>query len=818
MLLTRSFRHAARRLAHARGFSLAAILTLALGLGATATVFAVMYSVLLRPLPYPEPDRLVSLSHTLVVNGALQVNQTDASILFFRRHTRALTQLGGYQPAAVALGPVGGTDAEHVLAGRVTADLLPALRVSPLQGRLFTDSDDLPGAASVVLIGAQLWDRKFGGNAGILNGRLEIDGVAHEVVGILPANVRFPSPDTELWLPMRLDPARTDSASFDYQAIGRLREGVSIDEAAAELQRWLPLLPDEFPGRLTRASIDQTHMRVSLRPLAAVMVGDIGRVLWILLGAAGFVLAIACSNVANLFFVRAERRSNGIAIQKALGASTRVVIIELLCEGFLIAAFAGALAIVIAGAGIQILRLVGDAAAIPRLAELRIDGVVVLVTGLSTLFAALFINGLPAVRVGTSFSSSNLRPYGGWATISRDQHRMRNALVVIQVGFALVLLVSSGLLARSLWRLKAIQPGFESTGAITFRLALPAATYPGTDEPVRLVMRALDGIARAPGVKDAAVASKLPLDDQGRADSAVFVEDRPMSVGSLPGIHPVVYVTPAYFSAAGIPLIEGRTFSRPDPPHVSLEAIVSRAFAERYWKTESPIGKRIRILTNGPWYSVAGVVGDVRDTALDRSADQIVYCPLLPAREDRRWAPRDLVFVVRTMGDPAAVTAEARAVIRTLDPSLPVYRVRPLTDLVRNASARRSFTFLLVACASGIALLLGTIGLYGVMSYVVTLRTREMGLRLALGAQPRAVRRMVCRQGLSVALRGIALGLAGAIVLTRSLAALLFEVSTTDPLVLVLSAAFLLLVAAAAAWFPAQRAAAIDPAIALKAE
>jgi predicted permease len=593
---------------------------------------------------------------------------------------------------------------------------------------------------------------------------------------------------------------------------------VSLDDAATELQTLLPRLPDEFPGRLTRASIEQTHMRASVRRLADVVVGDIARMLWVLLVAAGFVLAIACSNVANLFFVRAEGRRNGVAIERALGATSGAVFLEFLCEGLLVAAVAAGLGAVIASFGVQALRALGDGIEIPRLWEVRIDGTVLRVAGLSALMAALLINCLPAMRAWMTSGPSSLRADGAQTTASRDRHRVRNALVVTQVSFALVLLVASGLMARSLWRLRSVRPGIAPGGAITFRLAVPPAAYPGTDGPVRLVVRALDGIAGIPGVSAAGVASKLPLDDQGRADSAVFVEGRPIPAGALPGIHPVLYVTPGYFGAAGIPVLAGRTFERLDPPRVVPEVIVSRAFAERYWKMESPIGKRIRILVNGPWYTVVAVVGDVRDTALDRSEDQIVYCPLLPAREDPRWAPRDLAFIVRAEGDAAAAAGAATNVIHGLDPSLAVYRARPLADLVTSAAARRSFTFVLLACAAGVALLLGAIGLYGVMSCVVTLRTREVGLRLALGAQPAEVRQMVCRQGLTVAAGGIVLGLAGALALTRFLGSLLFEVSTTDPMVLAVSVILLLLIATAATWLPARRAASIEPALALRAE
>ena len=817
LALLRSFRHAARRLARAWRFSLAVVLMLALGLGATTTVFAVLYTVLFRPLPYPEPDRLVTLSHTLVVNGTLRVNQTDASLLFLERHHRPFASIGGYQVSSAGLGPAGGTEAEHVSASRVTAGFFPTLGVAPLQGRFFTESDDRPNAAPVAILSERLWARQYGRDPGIVGRPLDVDGVPYEIVGIVAAGVRFPTPATELWVPMRLDPAKTDSASFDYEAVARLRRGVTLEAAAAELEAQFPTLPDEFPGRLTRASIEQTHMRVSVGPLADLIAGDIGRVLWIVFGAAVLVLAIACSNVANLFFVRAERRWHAVAIERALGATSGVVFLEFVCEGVLVAAVAGALGLVVAAGGLGAVQAFAGSVDLPRLSELGINSTVVSVAALSSFVAALVINTVPALRAGPVSSGSFLRSAAS-STIDREQHRVRNALVVLQVGFALVLLVSSGLMARSVWRLRSVVPGFEPAGATTFRLAVPAATYPGTDAPVRFVMQALDGIAEIPGVAAAGVASKVPLDEQGRADSGVFIEGRAMAPGALPGIHPVVYTTPEYFAAAGIPFLEGRSFMRPDPPRVALEAIVSRAFAERYWKTDSPIGKRLRILVNGPLYTVVGVVGNVRDSALDQSVDPIVYCPLLPAREDLRWAPRDLAFVVRTTGNQAAAMAATRSVIRGLDPSLPVYRVRPLTEVVSNASARRSVTFLLLACATGVALLLGMIGLYGVMSYVVALRTREVGLRLALGAQPSEVIRSVCRQGLTLAALGIGAGLAGALMLTRFLASLLFEVSTTDPAVLIGSAIVLLLIATIATWLPARRAASIDPSLALRSE
>jgi predicted permease len=669
----------------------------------------------------------------------------------------------------------------------------------------------------VAIISERLWTRKFGSDPAIVNRPLQIDGVSHEVIGIMPARLRFPSADTELWLPLGLNPAKTESATFDYQAIARLRDNVSLNDAERELQALLPRLPDEFPGRLTRASIDQTRMRVSVRPLDAVVIGDAGRLLWIVFAAVGFLLAIACANVANLFLVRAERRRTAFAIQRALGAAPRVILSELLWEGVIVSAVGGGGGVLIASGAIRALQSIEGAIDIPRLSEISIDTAVVGVIALMCVASAVFVSVLPMLRFGTT-SMTSLLGANRSATTGRERHRARHALVVAQVSLALVLLVGSGLMARSVWRLRAVRPGFNPAGAITFRLAVPPASYVDTDAAARFFSQAADRIAAIPGVTAVGATAKLPLDEQGRNDSAVFPEDRPIPAGSFPGIHPAQHVTAGYFAAAGIPMMSGRTFLRSEPPDVLLEAVVSQAFADRYWKNEFAVGKRIRTLINGPLYTVVGVVGNVRDTALDRPEDQIVYVPIMPPRQDIRWAPRDMAFVVRSENDPTAATSAIRDAIRQLDPTLPIYRVRQLDEIVARASSRRYFTLLMIACASGMAILLGAIGLYGVMSYVVTLRTREMGIRLALGAAPHALRRMVTRQGLAVSAVGIAVGLLGAIALTRFLSAMLFEVSPTDKTVLVASAALLLAIAAVASYLPARRAAAIDPAVTLRAD
>ena len=814
--IARLIQWAARRLIRSRGFTTAGFLTLTIGLGCATAVFSIVNAVLLRPLPYPQSERLVSVSHTLQVHGNLRVDQSDASLLFFERHHGMFTQFGGYQTVGAALGPTADADAERVAAGRVTAGVFEALRVSPLRGRLFTAADDEPGAAPVVILAERLW-RRLGGDSGLLSHRIVINDESHEVVGVLPNDVRFPSPETALWMPLRLNPAHTDSATFDYQAVARLRVGVSIEHAEADLQALLPHLPDEIPGRLTRPAIEATHMRVSVRPLAAVMVDGFATPLWIVLGAAGFVLATACANVASLFLVRAESRRKIFAIQRVLGASPRTVLWEFLSEVLVLAGVAGVCGLGIAAAAIRALRSAPIAIDIPRLTEATIDPAVVAMAALATAGTILLVGAFAAWRSRTSESGGLAALHPG-PTAGPAQHLARYTLVALQVALAMVLVVGSGLMARSLWHLRRVPPGFEVTGALTFRLALPPMAYPDSDEAVRFFDRVLEGVSGVPGVQATGMASKLPLEDRARTTTAAFVESEPMSPGALPHLYPVTYVTPDYFGAMGIPIIEGQRFTPLDPPRVHLEAVVSRAFAAQYWPEHSAIGQRLRILVNGPWYTVVGVAGNVRDTALDQPADPMIYCPLLPPAGDQRWMPRDLAVVVRTSDDPGAAAGVIRSVIRRLDPSLPLYRTQILSDLVAHASAQRALVLRLLSIASAITLVLGAVGLYGAMAYVVSLRTREIGIRMALGERTAAVGWLVVRQGMVVATIGIGVGLAGVLVLARALRAWLFDVAPSDPLVVLLSGALVLALTVAASWIPSRRAAAINPAITLRGE
>jgi predicted permease len=829
----RSIRQAVRRLLRAPAFTVATVLTLMLGIGATTAVFSLVNGVLIRPLPHPEGNRLVDLSHTLVVSGILRVDQSDATYLHYRRANSTFTDVGAYRATAANVGPLSGSSssdptmqAERVSAAQVSAGLFGVLRAQALRGRLFTDRDDDPAAPPVVLLAQTFWERKYGADPGVLGRRLEIDGVVREIVGIMPASFRFPASRTDLWVPIGVDPANTRSAAFDYRGVARLRNGVSIAAATADLQRLLPQVPVAFPGRLTVAAIAQTQMRAVVRPLRDVVVGDVGRVLWVAIAAVGFVLLIACANVANLFLVRAEARQHELTVRRALGAGRGAMLAEFLSEGLILAGLGGLLGVALAVAGVRVLRSLEGGIGIPRLQEIGVDARVLAVAAAITILAALLVSAFPALRSAASGLSAALTGTSRTATAERARNRARQALVAVQVALALVLLVGAGLMARSFAALRSTPAGFTAESAFTFRLTLPGTRYETTGSAARSIVRIIDDLAALPGVQAVGVVSKLPLDDEARRDTALFVEDRPIPAGSFPNIHQVSYASPGYFAALRIPVVAGRAFEPPDPARAPREVMVSRSLARRYWNDGRAIGRRVRMTPNGAWYTIVGMTGDVRGTTLDADPDETIYLPLVTTPRDTEgeaspppmWTPREIAFVVRRPGDVGPVAGRIDDIVRRIDPALPVYRARMMDDLIDQATVQTTFTLFLLGIASAIALALGAVGIYGVISYVVSLRTREIAVRLALGARPADVGRMVASQALVVATVGVGVGIVAAIGATRALDALLFGVSPTDPLTFAGTVLTLLAVALAASWLPARRAANVEPARALAAE
>ena len=829
MISPSRLRQALRRLVRARTFALPALLTLALGIGGTAAVFTVVNGVLLRPLPYHDAGQLVDLSHTLAVSGILRVDQSDATYLLYARDNRVFAGVALYRPAAVNFRPLAGAAgapagaAERVSAAITNPSLFRVLEVPPVRGRGLTDDDAAPGAVPVAMIGSGLWQRAFGSDPAIIGRRIAVDGVDREIVGVMPPGFRFPGAETSLWIPAPLDSAHTNSAAFEYRGIARLRPGVTVAAAAADLQRPLPRVPEVFPGRLTVQAIEVTQMQAVVRPLQDVIVGSVARTLWIVLGAVAVLLLIACANVANLFLARAEGRQHELGVRRALGAGRAALLGEYLSEAVILCLAGGTLGLLGGGLGVRLLQALPLSTGIPRLTEVSVDVGVAAFTVLTALLAAGLVTAMPVLRANVASLPALLGAGGRSSTVGRGRHRARRTLVIVQVALALTLLAGAGLLVQSFVRLRAVNPGFDAERGLTFRLTLPGATHPTAGETVRSVVQTLDALAALPGVEGAGVTTKLPLDDQARQDSAVLVEDHPTPPGTIPSIHPIAFVTPGYFGAMAMPLLAGRLGADPDPsmdparmPH---EVVVSAAFANRFWSVEGAVGKRIRMDPRVPWSTVVGVVGDVRDDGLEQAPAQVVYGPLMTEGLDgTSHAPRDLAFVVRTRSDPAALAASVRAAVEARVPGHPLYRLMPLSDLLAEAMSRTSFTLLLLSLAGLAATAVGAAGIYGVIAYLVSLRARELGVRLALGAEPAALRRLVVRHGLTDAGIGIAVGLAGAVVLTRALATVTFGVEAADPAALGGAATLLLLTAVAASWAPARRAAGLDPASVLRGE
>ena len=816
----RELRQAWRRLRRAPVFSLTTLIVLALGIGATIAMFSVVDGVLLRPLPFAEPDRLISLSHGLVVPGVAHVDQSDATFLLYQRHNQVFDGMGSYREGEVNIGAqaTGGVDAQRVPAVAVSASLMRVLGVAPLIGRSFVAGEDRADAPPVVMLSERFWRLKFGADRGVVGSRVLIDGLPAQVVGVMPATFQFPSALDDVWYPSRFDLRRTQPGSFNYLAVARLRRGVSLEAAIADLDRILPRLLDEFPSDIPPAMFAKVHLHTLARPLRDVLVADASRLLWILFGAGALVLLIACANAANLFLVRGESRQRELTLRVALGASGGDVLAQYLSEAACLAALGGLLGLIAADWGVRLLASLPDGVSVPRVGEISVNARVVAFATLVTFLSAIAVSIIPVMRARRIPLVAALNDAGRAATTGVARQRSRMILVVAQTALALVLVAASGLMLRSFARLRDVAPGFNADGRVTMRMALPQARYGTAAAHVQYFERVLAAVRALPGVQDVGLTNWLPLSD-GHDNTALAVEDHPVAKNTVPPIHDVVTASPSYFSALGIPMSSGRTFGPQDAARPVNEAVVSRAFAKRYWGERSALGKRLRPGIDGPWYTIVGVVGDVHLESLEKPAEDAAYLPLVTAGHDSgSYVPSDLTLVVHLAGDIAAGTSLIRNAVRHVDPTIPTFHEQTMSRVLVNASARTRFVMLLLGVAGSVALTLAGVGIYGVMAYGVSLRQREIGVRVALGARPSDVRRMISRQGVALAALGIAVGLVAALGLTRFMRGLLYGVSATDPFALAASCVLMLLVALAASWLPAHRAAAVDPATSLRAD
>ena len=819
-------RYAWRSLRRTPVFTTAAVLTLAIGVGAATAIFAVVDGILLRPLPYGNPEQLVGAWHDLPPLSLKHTEQTSGTYFTYKRFAKTITGIAAYdEGSANVADPSGNSEPRRLSAGFISADIVPLLEVPPILGRSFTAEEDLPKGPAAVMISEGLWRSRFGADPRIIGRTLDVSGVSREIVGVMPESFRFPSARTELWLPLALDPAEPFPGGFNYDAVARLRPGVSIADAQRDFRSVLPRVVDVSPmmapGVTTQMLLDQAQPQPLITPMRDDVVGGIAGTLWVVAATAGLLLIVACANVANLVLVRADGRQRELAVRAAIGAGRSHVLTHFLAESAVLASIAGALGLLIATIGVRLLVRAGPVE-LPRLAEVSIDGTVVAFTLAITALVTVACSIIPALRFGRTELVTTLREGGRGGTSSRGRQRVRGVLVAAQIALALVVLAGSGLLLRSFRELNAVRPGWNADHVATFWLSLPRSRYPGDSAATRFYAQLTQRVSALPGVRSVGLSSRLPLEEHGQNTSPIWVEGDPSAASKLPPLQLMMTTDSGYFGAMRIPLVAGRTFLPLDAHQQGHDAIVNRVTAEHFWHDstgQAALGKRFQTLPNGPWYTVVGVVGSVRDSSLQAPPAPTVYFPEVPT-SDSSFGQFSLMMglVVRTAGDPTAIIRPVQSVVRELDPTLPVFDVKPMSEVVRGSLAQLSFTMLIIGVAAAVTLVLGAIGLYGVIAYVASLRTRELGVRIALGATPREVAGMVTRQGIALTAVGIVAGLILFALVARFLRSLLYGVAPSDPLTLIAVSLVLVAIATLASWIPARRAARVDPMVALRAE
>ncbi len=816
-----------RSLRRAPLFTASVVLSLTIGLGAVAAISAIVDGVLLRPLPFGHPDRLVGVSLDMPPLSLRHMAQSASTFLTFRRFAHTIDAIALYDEESVNVSdPSGRGEPERMTATSVTANGIPMLQVNPIIGRAFTEEEDQPrsGGPRVVVIGEGVWRTRFGGDRGVIGKSLSINGRSTEIIGVMPARFSFPSAGNELWLPLQLDP--NDNNGFSYNAIARLRSGVTVDAAQRDFARVLPLVvsvnPLLAPGMPMQTVLDQGKPVPRLTPMRDDVVGGIARTLWMVAATALLVLLVTAANVANLLLVRADARSRELSLRAALGAGRTRVLAHFFWESGLLAALSVAVGLAIAALGIRALvHASGAAARIPRLAEVHVDATVAAWTVAAAALVALVCSVLPAIRFLRAGPLSGLRDGGRGGTIGGHRQRARSALVAAQVAFALVVLAASTLLLRSLERLRGVRPGFNPDGVATVWLDLPRQRWPNDTAVVQLYARLVEHVAQLPGVAAAGVASNLPTINNGLNENPVYVEGDVSTGAKIPPLETYVKVDSGYFRALGIPLLAGRTFDRLERQRGD-EAVINQETARDVFHDSTgltALNKRFRELPTGKVLTVVGVVGSIRDTSLSAPPSRLVYLPESLGGDTLTGRPsRQMAVVAHTSADITATVRAIQRAVHDADPTLPTFQAQSLREAANASMARLTFTILVLGVAAGITLLLSVVGLYGVIAYIVILRTRELGVRIALGAQPRAVALMVTRHGLLLCAGGIAAGLVLFTAVARFLRSFLFEVSPADPATLAAVALTLLVFALTASWIAARRAGAMNPVEALRAE
>jgi putative ABC transport system permease protein len=797
--LLRDGRFAVRQLLRKPGFTTIAILTLALGIGATSAMFSVVNGVLLKPMPYPDSDALVRVNEVVPQYGAFSV--APANFLDWRQQNGVFERIGAYSGTG---GTFAFTDGpERIQGSAVSWDIFELLRIAPAKGSGFTAAQDVPNANTVIVLSHALWERRFNSDPSVVGRPVTVNGTAMTIAGVMPASFFFPNRTTEFWRPIALNPANATRGGHFLGVIARLKPGVAIGSANVEMKSIAERLAAQYPNNSAGESAEVVSMHEQV-------VGSIRPALLTLFAAVGVVVLIACANVANLLLVRASVREKEIAVRTALGAGRGRLAMQMFVESAILGVTGGAVGLLLAYLIIPTIQTLG-AGSVPRVADVAIDGRVLAFTMVASLLTGLLFGLAPAWQVSRDRSASVLKE-GGRSSTTTGGRWVRSGLLVGEVALSIVLLVGATLLLRSFARITHVDPGFKPEGVLAFQIALPAAGYPDPTRRIAFFDSFFEKLQAAPDVRAAGMVQALPM--RGGYVLSFDLSGRPKAEPGkeLSANHRVV--TPGYFPAMGIPLRRGRLFTDQDREKSKMVALVDEAFVKRHFPEEEPIGRGVDI-GNGTdgFYEIVGVVGDVQTSALGEAAVPTMYVPYKQDVFSQMW-----VVARAGSGDPARMTGAVRQVLRDIDPTLPAFQITPLATVVSDTVAQRRFSMMLLALFAGVALFLAAVGLYGVVSYVVSQRTREIGLRIAMGAGPGNIVRMVLGGGMKLAVIGVVIGLAGAYALSKYVETLLYEVTPWDPASYAGTAGILLAVAALACYVPARRAMRVDPLIALQAE
>jgi predicted permease len=823
-------KHACLRLGKAPGFAATVILTLAIGIGANTAVFSVLNSVLIKPLPYPKAEELVGVWLTApgaagLANFSEGLRLSPSMYFTYAEQNRTFQSLGVWTTGTANI--TGVAHPEQVQTALISDGVLETLSVPPAIGRWLSHADQNPHGSKAVMLSYGYWQRRFGGDRSVIGRNITIDAQPREIVGVMPQGFRMVNADFDVIAPLAFDRNKQILAGFGYQGIARLKQSVTIAQADADITRMLPIWMDSWSNGPGSNSHFYENWRITpaLLLLKQEVIGGISGLLWVVMGTLGVVMLIACANVANLVLVRTDSRQQEFAIRVALGAGRARIARDLLTESVLLGLLGGTLGVGVACEGLRLLVAVGPAN-LPRLSEISLDTRALVFTLALSLLSGLLFGLIPVLKYAGARSFAALQGSGRTASVSQDRHRSRNILVVAQVAMALVLLVSAGLMIRSFAALRNVDPGFSDAKHLqTMRIAIPDSLVADPRMVVRIQNNIVDKLAAIPGVASVGFASEMPMEGIESGWDQILVEGESYA-GVVPPLRLYKYVAPGFFHTAGTRMIAGRELTWPEIYDLRPVAIVSENLARELWGTPSAaVGKRFRQLPSMPWFEVVGVVQDVRENGVHETAPAIVYWPTMTNNLQGPGpvgAMRAVTFVVRSdRTGTESFLKEIQQAVWSVNSNLPLASVRTMQDIYGQSLARTSFTLVMLAIAGAMALALGIIGIYGVISYAVSQRTREIGIRLALGAEKNTIVRMVIAEGLRLAGVGVVVGAVSALLLARLVSAfsqLLYGVRPSDPITFVTVSVTLTIVATLACYLPARRAASIEPMHALRAE